>query len=298
MGMALRVLLAFPENLLGRLVVRTISHQPDVELVNHFALPADVRFAPLPRDINVSLIAADFGEERGIGFELLRRLRVQSANTRCVLMLEEVSKELATMAFQLGARGVLDSLTCDSYHLCHSISQVGAGQIWANTTEMGWIMEALSRTSSGCSVATRVISSIGKALLSAREREIVRLLAEGCTNRQIARSLARSEHTIKKCLYRIFEKAGVSSRMELMAQAMNASTGSSMYAVESRDPSQSGDSIPRTRRRRTLALIERARSAECVANHNEGLDRSERPPAFGRTEADAGDPEPEAGDKP
>ena len=67
----------------------------------------------------------------------------------------------------------------------------------------------------------RVISSGGKPLLTPREEQVVALVAEGLGNRQIARELNLSEHTIKKYLFRIFEKLGVSSRVELVLYAVN-----------------------------------------------------------------------------
>jgi DNA-binding NarL/FixJ family response regulator len=57
--------------------------------------------------------------------------------------------------------------------------------------------------------------------LSKREEEIARLVAEGMSNRQISQQLTLSEHTIKNYLFRIFEKLGVSTRVELALYALN-----------------------------------------------------------------------------
>ena len=58
-------------------------------------------------------------------------------------------------------------------------------------------------------------------LLSKREMEIVRSVAQGLTNREIAKQLGLSPHTIKNCLFRIFDKLGVSNRVELLLMAMS-----------------------------------------------------------------------------
>jgi DNA-binding CsgD family transcriptional regulator len=58
-------------------------------------------------------------------------------------------------------------------------------------------------------------------LLSSREREVVQYLASGMTNREIAKTLGLSRHTVKNYLFRIFEKVGVSSRTELICHTMN-----------------------------------------------------------------------------
>jgi DNA-binding NarL/FixJ family response regulator len=67
----------------------------------------------------------------------------------------------------------------------------------------------------------RVLNSRGTSLLTPREEQVVALVAEGLGNRPIARELNLSEHTIKKYLFRIFEKLGISSRVELVLYAVN-----------------------------------------------------------------------------
>jgi DNA-binding NarL/FixJ family response regulator len=69
----------------------------------------------------------------------------------------------------------------------------------------------------------RVLNAGGRPLLTPREEQVVALVAEGLGNRQIARELNLSEHTIKKYLFRIFEKLGISTRVELVLYAFNNS---------------------------------------------------------------------------
>jgi DNA-binding NarL/FixJ family response regulator len=69
--------------------------------------------------------------------------------------------------------------------------------------------------------ALRVLNSRGARLLTPREEQVVALIAEGLSNRDAARELKLSEHTIKKYLFRIFEKLGISSRVELVLYAVN-----------------------------------------------------------------------------
>jgi len=67
----------------------------------------------------------------------------------------------------------------------------------------------------------RVVNSLGAKLLTPREEQVVALVADGLSNRQIAHELQLSEHTVKKYLFRIFEKLGISSRVELVLYAVN-----------------------------------------------------------------------------
>ncbi len=62
----------------------------------------------------------------------------------------------------------------------------------------------------------KLVDSRGEALLSKREQDVVRCVAEGLSNREIASRLKLTEHTVKNYLFRIFDKLGVSSRVEVV----------------------------------------------------------------------------------
>ena len=104
--------------------------------------------------------------------------------------------------------------TCDCF--ANAFSRVAAGQIWASTEQLNYLMDLISEVPS-----LRVMNSNGNRILTPREEQVVALVAEGLGNRQIARELNLSEHTIKKYLFRIFEKLGISSRVELVLYALN-----------------------------------------------------------------------------
>jgi DNA-binding CsgD family transcriptional regulator len=72
-------------------------------------------------------------------------------------------------------------------------------------------------------------------LLTKREEDVVRLLAEGMQNREIARELNLSEHTIKNYLFHIFDKLGVSSRVELILYAVSNSKPIQTAGIQSDD---------------------------------------------------------------
>ena len=100
--------------------------------------------------------------------------------------------------------------------LCKCINCVSRGEIWLNNAQTHYIADALSEVST-----LRVVNSSGRSLLTPREEQVVALVADGLTNRQVAGELGLSEHTIKKYLLRIFDKVGISSRVELVLYAMS-----------------------------------------------------------------------------
>jgi DNA-binding NarL/FixJ family response regulator len=124
--------------------------------------------------------------------------------------------------FRSGARGIFSISEADLRQLCKCLLRVAAGQIWVNTEQLNQLIDLISEVPS-----LRVLNTSGNPLLTPREEQVVALVAEGLGNRQIATELNLSEHTIKKYLFRIFEKLGISTRVELV-----------LYAVNNGDPRQ------------------------------------------------------------
>lgn len=90
------------------------------------------------------------------------------------------------------------------------------GQIWATAEQIDFPVDMVSQVPS-----LRVVNVNGDVLVTPREEQVVALVAEGLSNREIAHALALSEHTVKKYLFRIFEKLGISTRVELVLYALN-----------------------------------------------------------------------------
>jgi len=71
------------------------------------------------------------------------------------------------------------------------------------------------------SPSLQVLTAAGEKLLTSREEQVVALVADGLSNRNVAAELGLSEHTVKKYLFRIFEKLGISNRVELVLYAVH-----------------------------------------------------------------------------
>ena len=146
----------------------------------------------------------------------LRRIHLPYPAVAKILLVESCEPELVITAFRSGARGIF-SLTDTHFRLlCRCIQRVAEGQVWANAQQMGFLLDLISQVPS-----LRVLNSVGREMLTPREEQVVALATESLSNREIARELDLSEHTIKKYLFRIFDKLGVSSRVELVLYAVN-----------------------------------------------------------------------------
>jgi DNA-binding NarL/FixJ family response regulator len=146
----------------------------------------------------------------------MRRLHLSNPEVAKVLLVESYDRELVASAFRSGIRGIFCISDTHFRLLCRCIQRVADGQVWANTEQMTFLLDLVSEVPS-----LRVLNSTGRQLLTPREEQVVALVAEGLSNRGTARELNLSEHTVKKYLFRIFDKLGISSRVELVLYAVN-----------------------------------------------------------------------------
>lgn len=159
---------------------------------------------------HVILLSAHLEDGPVAGLALLKNLRARHPNTPTVVVMSTRSPELAMTAFRNGARGVIfrtDGLAA----LCKCIRAVYEGQVWAASGEMTQILEALRSAA-----PIQVTDAKGTELLTTRQKQLVSLVAEGLTNREVSQQMHLSEHTVKNYIFRIFEKLGVSNRAELI----------------------------------------------------------------------------------
>jgi DNA-binding NarL/FixJ family response regulator len=149
-------------------------------------------------------------------FSLLRWLRVSYPKIAPILLAESDDRELVVNAFRAGAKGIFLFTHTPLPMLFKCIHCVFHGQVWMNSQHLNYVLDALSDVPT-----LRVVNSNGRFLLTPREEQVVALVADGLTNRGVAVELGLSEHTIKKYLLRIFDKVGISSRVELVLYAMS-----------------------------------------------------------------------------
>jgi len=165
--------------------------------------------------VDVLLISSTLDGQPGRGFEVLRGLHSSHGHLPAVMLLDCSKRETILQAFRAGARGIFSKQeSIDSLTKC--VRRVHEGQIWANSQQIAALVQAMAS-----SHEVRAVNAHGVNLLSKREMEIVSGVAQGLTNREIAERLGLSPHTIKNCLFRVFDKLGVSSRVELLFMTLS-----------------------------------------------------------------------------
>lgn len=162
---------------------------------------------------DIVLISADLEGGPGEGFQVIAELHSRGLRTRAIVLIDFPEPRLVVESFRSGAKGVF-SRESNLDVLAKCIRSVHSGQIWASSVDLEILLEFLWNSG-----PTRLAEAkLGE--LTSREKEVVRLVADGMTNRSIANKLGLSEHTVKNYLFRIFEKLGVSSRSELLLKVL------------------------------------------------------------------------------
>jgi len=151
-------------------------------------------------------------------FTLIRRIRAEAPHMPVVLLIESYDHELVIGAVRSGVRGIFCLDESPLRSLCKCIHSVARGEPWFSHQQVLELLDVVSQVPS-----LRVVNDRGRTLLTPREEQVVALVAEGMSNRDVSRELSLSEHTIKKYLFRIFDKVGVSNRVELVLYAVNHS---------------------------------------------------------------------------
>jgi two-component system nitrate/nitrite response regulator NarL len=147
------------------------------------------------------------------GLAVLEEVNFDSIGTRVIVLTATEDDNDVVRAMRLGARGVVLKQSATDL-LLKSILKVQSGEIWLDNRMTAEVMRAFSKSSE--SGPRRE-----KPLLSDREREIVQLVAQGFRNREIGEKLFISEQTVKNHLHNIFDKLGVSDRLELALYALH-----------------------------------------------------------------------------
>ncbi len=148
------------------------------------------------------------------GLATLQRLQAQKTKTRVIVLTASDDESEYVQAMKFGTSGIVLKQTATEL-LIKSIRKVHAGEIWLDSRTTAAVMKQFA------SPADAAAKDRERSPLSQREREIVVLVAQGFKNKEIAERMFISEQTVKNHLHNIFDKLGVSDRLELALYAIH-----------------------------------------------------------------------------
>jgi two-component system, NarL family, nitrate/nitrite response regulator NarL len=156
------------------------------------------------------------------GLQALQTIQQTNRRTRVIILTASDDKNEFVQAMKLGCSGIVLKQTAPDL-IVKSIRKVYSGEIWLDSHTTAAVMRQFA--SPGAELSAQSGGSSGKqrerSPLSTREREIVALVAQGYKNKEMAEKMFISEQTVKNHLHNIFDKLGVSDRLELALYAIH-----------------------------------------------------------------------------
>jgi two-component system, NarL family, nitrate/nitrite response regulator NarL len=191
-----------------------LAEQPGLNVIGEAASGTEaVRQASR---LHPNILLLDLCTPCSSGMETLRGLAKDALTVRTIIFADGADKSHIIEALKLGARGIVEKQT-SSQLLLKSIRAVAAGEYWVAHGNMPALIAHLQNPAAA--------DGNGKMIdghpLTAREVEMVSAIADGLTNKEIAQKFGISEQTVKHHLTSVFEKVGVSNRLELALFAMH-----------------------------------------------------------------------------
>jgi DNA-binding NarL/FixJ family response regulator len=164
---------------------------------------------------DVAVISAGLKNGPKMGLKAARELWVSGSKTKTIILVDASISATVTEVFRSGAHGIIGR--DEPFEtLCKCIHVVHQGQVWINSSQLLGLIDHLVQTAPPSMVGVG-----GSNLLTKREEGVAGLVAEGLTNRAISHQLNLSEHTVRNYLFRIFNKLGTSTRLELALYVNN-----------------------------------------------------------------------------
>jgi two-component system nitrate/nitrite response regulator NarL len=164
------------------------------------------------------VLLVDHSMPRLNGIDVVRRMRIGKSPTRPVMLTAAMREPDIQQALLHGAWGVVLKHTAGDV-LPQCLRQVMLGEHWVGLESVGPLIGTL-----------RTPSTSGSTSLTPREVDIVRRVAKGATNKDIAWELKMGEQTVKNHLRRVFRKLHVANRVELALLAVEHQLGDSIAA--------------------------------------------------------------------
>src|ERR1700690_314648 len=210
MRTAIRIVVGANSRIHAELLAEVVQRDRTIQVVGCASSSREIFEIAARSSIDVAVISSQLDEQPDGGFQALLELRSAHPGSRAIMLLDSAKRQSVVNAFRAGARGIF-SRNSPLTSLRKCIRCVHEGQIWASHEELGLAFDALTGAP-----AIRAIDAQGVSLLTEREQAVVECVAEGLTTHEIAQRLQLSKHTVKNYLTRIFDKLGVSNRMELL----------------------------------------------------------------------------------
>jgi two-component system nitrate/nitrite response regulator NarL len=212
----IRILIADDHPIVRDGLKKLLSLEEDFEIVGEAADGCEVLEKVQELDPDVLLL--DLRMPNLDGLSALQTLQQTNKRTRVIILTASEDKNEFVQAMKLGCSGIVLKQTAPEL-IVKSIRKVHGGEIWLDSHTTAAVMRQFAAP--GEIGGTGSSKGRERSPLSHREREIVQLVAQGYKNKEMAEKMFISEQTVKNHLHNIFDKLGVSDRLELALYAIH-----------------------------------------------------------------------------
>ncbi|MBX9603788.1 MAG: response regulator transcription factor [Bryobacteraceae bacterium] len=215
----IRILIADDHPIVRDGLKKLLSLEDDFEIVGEAADGREV--LERVQELDPDILLLDLRMPNLDGLSALQSLQQSNKRTRVIVLTASEDKNEFVQAMKLGCSGIVLKQTAPEL-IVKSIRKVQAGEIWLDSHTTAAVMRQFSTAmemGGGGGASSGKVRE--RSPLSAREREIVALVAQGYKNKEMAEKMFISEQTVKNHLHNIFDKLGVSDRLELALYAIH-----------------------------------------------------------------------------
>jgi DNA-binding NarL/FixJ family response regulator len=212
----IRVMIADDHPIVRDGLRKLINLEEDIEVVGEAADGREV----IERidDLRPDVLLLDLRMPNLDGLSALQTLQHTHRKVRVIIVTASEDKNEFVQAMKLGCSGIVLKQT-SSELIVKSIRKVHAGEIWLDSNTTAAVMRQFASPADLANSGS--VKGRERSPLSVREREIVALVAQGFKNKEMAERMFISEQTVKNHLHNIFDKLGVSDRLELALYAIH-----------------------------------------------------------------------------
>lgn len=208
MNNLVRILLIDDHTLFRESLVRLLEAEPGVQVVGHCATVKQALQLLNKIVVDVVLLDYDLGEE--FGTDLLRELHAHSSGMKVLMVTAGMRDSVTRAVLSMGASGVVLKHS-GPRQLVEAIHKVAKGEIWLDTS----ILRSLIANTTENPEFVHAVR-----VLTERQRQVLRSILDGLTNKEIASRLQVSETSVKAVIQELFSKAGVRTRSQLVRVAI------------------------------------------------------------------------------
>ena len=222
----IRLLIADSQPIVLEGLRSVLAQYPQIQIVGEALDGVETIDKAVQLDPDVILL--DLRLPRVDGLTVLRSVQTRVARAKVLLFATADNKDDFVEAMKLGCSGILLKEAATSL-IEKSIQRVFAGEIWLDSNTTAAVIRHFASprefpaAHSGAVANTNGKQTRERAQLSQREREIIVLIAQGYKNKEIAEKMFITEQTVKNHLHNVFDKLGVSDRLELALYAIHNS---------------------------------------------------------------------------